>query len=98
MTSTAQLKREMETITRALGIADGNKRFSTWGEFNEGYLINLSETEQRQYWHLVLKFALITQDQHNGKETTIHSWTAEYAEELEERVKSLEQHLSRGVP
>lgn len=92
------LKRDLAIINKALNIDTSNLRFSTWGEFNGQYLINLSETEQKQYWHLALKFALITNDIKNGVTSTTHTWTPEYVAELEERTKAIEQSLKlKGV-
>ena len=93
MTTTAQLKRDIEIVNKALQIdAVKNYHFSTWGEFNETYLINLTETEKKQYWHLTLKFALMTFDIKNGREpTTIHNWTEEYVNDLEQRVEKHER-------
>ena len=94
MTTSAQLKREIEVLSKALTLDTTNKRFSTWGEFNEGYLTLLSEAELKQYWRLVYKFALITDDiTKTGRAVTLHTWTPEYAADLEQRVKAI---IERG--
>ena len=88
-----KIKSEIELIKKALNLTpdNANYRFSTWGEFNEGYLSCLSETELKQYRRLTLKFALIHDDQKHGITQNIHNWSAEYVVELDQRLKELSE-------
>ena len=70
---------------------EANYRFSTWGEFNEGYLMFLSEEEQKQYWNIAFKFGLIHNDYRAGRNVpTLHDGDLfGYRDELTKRLEEL---------
>ena len=86
-----KIKSEIELLRKALNLTPDNVnyRFSTWGEFNGGYLIHLSETEQEQFWHLCFKFALIHNDVKHGRHISIHDDVFGYRTELDRRLEGL---------
>jgi len=89
--SISKLKREIEIVQKALKIdPNPNYRFSTWGEFNEGYLIFLSDMEREQYSHLVIKFAVIHEYDKKGQVPTIHGPVLEFRELVDKQVGELE--------
>jgi hypothetical protein len=97
-TTTAQLKREIAIINNALNLdANANYRFSIWGEFNENYLLNLTEAEQEMYWQITYKFALIHSDVKHGNRVGIHGDIEGYRKELTERLNELQKHYGMKI-
>jgi hypothetical protein len=87
-----KIKREIEIVRKTLELdPNPNYRFSTWGEFNSGYLIFLSETEQRQYWHLIHKFAVIHAHDKQRNVPSIHGDVFGFQKLVDTQVKELEK-------
>ena len=89
MTSTAQLRHEIEILSKALTPDVSHLRFSTWGEFNEYYLSYLTDDEIEMYWRITYKFSLIHSDQKQGRHVSMHDDVLGYIEELNNRLNAL---------
>ena len=85
------LKRDIEAVRRALSMEPNpNYRFSTWGEFNETYLIFLNPEEFDAYKRIRIKFAVIHEFAKQGRVPSIHGDVEHFREivnEMTEEVK-----------